>query len=378
VLRVGREERDLPVLVEGGRISALGPRARRAARRALRRVDLEGAYLAPGLVDIHTHGAAGVDFFSASRTELEEAILGHYLPHGVTSLLLSLYPAPPRELCATVRTLAGEIRGGLGRGAALGIHLEGPFLNPRKPGALPGGAFRPVERKLALELIEAGGGTVRTQTVAAELRGGLELIRLLRRRRVAPFLGHTAAGLEEARAAFGAGARAVTHLFNAMEPMHHRAPGPIAASLLDDRVAVELIADGFHVAPEALALVVRSKPISRICLISDSVAPCGLADGRYEFAGAPVRLKGGRVTLLDGTLAGSALTLERALQVMAREVGVSAAEAVEMATASPARAAGLRGRGEIKPGRRADLVVLDDRLRVRATYLAGERVHLGR
>jgi N-acetylglucosamine-6-phosphate deacetylase len=376
VLREGREEPGLAVVVEGGRISGLGQAPeRRARRRGLPCVDLAGAYLAPGFVDIHTHGAAGVDFFRASRDEFEEALSGHYPAHGVTALLVSLYPAPRPEFLEALRRVAGYLGDGVGRGIAAGIHLAGPFLSPAKPGALPRGAFRAASKRLARELLLAGGGKVRTQTIAPEIRGGLELVRLLRQSGVVPFVGHTACDQESARAAFRAGARGVTHLFNAMDGLHHRSPGPVAEALLDERVAVELIADGFHVAAEALKLVARVKPPEKICLISDSVAPAGLADGRYEFAGAPVRLARGRVTLPDGTLAGSALTMDRAFRLMVREAGVSAAAAAMMASKSPARAVGWKHFGDIAPGQRGNLVVLDDRLRVEATYLRGERIY---
>jgi N-acetylglucosamine-6-phosphate deacetylase len=373
----GREERGLPVLVRGGRIAAVGAAARRAGRRA-KRVDLAGAVLVPGLVDIHTHGAAGIDFYRASAAEIDGALTGHYLARGVTSLLVSLYPGPRTELLEAVGRVARAIRDGVGRGIAAGIHLEGPFLSPRKPGALPRDSFSPVDLELAGALIDAGSGTLRTQTVAPELEGAGDLIRLLRKARVRPFLGHTACDFAGAAGAFRSGVRAVTHLWNAMEPIHHRAPGPAAAALLDERVSVEVIADGFHLDREALRLAARLKPPGRVCLVSDSVAPCGLAEGRYTFAGAPVRLEGGRVTLLDGTLAGSALTLDRALRFMVEEAGVGLADAVTMATEAPADAAGLRGVGRIAPGFRADLVVLDRRLRVREVYLAGELAYEAR
>ncbi len=379
VLLEGGEESILAVVVAAGRIAGLGATAARRARRAgAHRVDLGGALLAPGFVDIHTHGAVGVDFFRASREDLDGVIREHYPAHGVTSLLLSLYPAPRSEFRAALNRLADALDGGVGGGIAAGIHLEGPFLNPKKPGALPGRSFSPCDAAMARDLVRAGRGWVRTQTIAPELKGAHRLITLLRRENVVPFLGHTDAGFEEARGAFAAGIPAVTHLFNAMNGIHHRAPGPAAAALLDEKIAVELIADGFHLAPEVLRMVARLKDPSRICLVSDSVAPCGLAEGRYEFAGAPVHLVGGRVTLLDGTLAGSALTLDRAVRLMARAGGASRSAAVRMASATPAQVARLPRRGRIAPGARADLVVLDERLRVRATYVRGERVFSAR
>lgn len=374
VLIDGEARRGLAVVVEGGRVRRVEPEARRARSRARRSVDLDGAHLAPGLVDIHTHGAIGIDFYRADREGLERAVSEHYLPLGVTSLLVSLYPGPRREFLATVERLAGDIRSGAGRGAIAGFHLEGPFLNPKKPGALPSKAFAPIDLRSAAALIDAAGGLARTMTVAAELPRGSELVRLLRKRRVRPFLGHTDADFETAAGAFRRGVKAVTHLFNALNGIHHRAPGPATAALLDPSVAVELIADGFHVHPAVLKLVLAVKPPSKVCLVSDSVAPAGLRQGRYDFAGAPVKLQGGRVTLLDGTLAGSALTLDHAIRMVAFECGAGLPHAVQMATASPADAAGIAGAGRIQAGACANFAVLDAKGRVRATYLRGERV----
>jgi N-acetylglucosamine-6-phosphate deacetylase len=364
------------VLVARGKIVAVGARAERAARKhGARRIDAGGRYLAPGLVDLHTHGAAGVDFVTAGPAEFERA-LRHYLSRGVTSLLVSLYPTAWRESLRVVARIAGHIESRLGGGVAAGIHLEGPYLNPARPGALPGDVFRTYRRRDVDALLAAARGHVRTMTVAPERKGGRELVRHLLRAGVVPAFGHSDAGYEETRRAIDAGIPYATHLFNAMRGIHHRDPGAVTALLEDPRVAVELIADGFHVDVPVLRLVHRVKPRERVILVSDSVHPCGLKPGRYQFAGRPVRAAGGRITLLDGTLAGSLLTLDHAVALHVREVGLSPESSVLLATRNPARAVGWgRTRGEIAPGRRADLVLLDDAMRVRATWLAGRLVH---
>ncbi|MBI4582629.1 MAG: N-acetylglucosamine-6-phosphate deacetylase [Planctomycetes bacterium] len=368
----------VPVAVEGGRITALGKEALRRGRRrarALGRVDLEGRCLAPGFIDLHTHGALGIDFNSAGAAELEKVVREHYLPHGVTRLLASLYPGPKREFLAALERLASAIAGGAGLGTAAGLHLEGPFLDPGHPGALPRRHFRTYSPRLLEEYLRAGRGLVRTMTLAPERPGGLELVRHLRRRRVVPAFGHSGAGYEEARRAIQAGIRYVTHLFNAMDGIHHRRPGPVSAFLEDERVRVELISDGFHVDPAVLRWVERLKPGDLICLVSDSVHPCGLEDGLYVFAGVDVELKAGRVARRNGTLAGSALTLDRALRVQVEAVGADPAAAVTALTRAPARLLGWKDAGEIAPGRGADLVVLSSRLVVEETYLRGQRVY---
>lgn len=361
------------VLAGQGRVLALGAAADRLGRRGGAEVlDLDGHYLAPGFVDLHTHGAVGVDFVRASREELERS-LRHYLAHGVTTLLLSLYPSPPAASLRVLDRLAGYLDRGAGRGMVAGFHLEGPYLSPKRPGALPVRAFRAYSGAELSALISAARGYLRTMTVAPEREGGMRLIRALLRRGIVPAFGHSDADYALARGAVRAGTRYVTHLFNAMRGLHHRDPGAVTALLEDPRVTVEVIADGHHIDLPVLRLIHALKPRDRVVLVSDSVAACGLPPGRHLFAGKTVELHEGRVTLADGTLAGSALTLDRAVALHVEKLGLPPAEAVLLATRNPARLLGLgRRRGEIAVGRRADLVLLDRKLRVRATWLAGE------
>jgi N-acetylglucosamine-6-phosphate deacetylase len=213
-------------------------------------------------------------------------------------------------------------------------------------------------------------------TVAPERPRGGELIAHLKREGVVPAFGHSGADYRQAHRAVESGIRYVTHLFNAMEGIHHRAPGPVSAFLESPQVAVELIADGHHVDPAVMRWVARTTGVERLCLVSDSVSPCGLRSGRYQFAGRAVRLEGGRITQEDGTLAGSALTLDEALRVQVRQVGLPLHAAARAASYSPARVLGWHRRtGEIAVAKRADLVVLDRRLGVRETWLGGACVH---
>jgi N-acetylglucosamine-6-phosphate deacetylase len=377
LVRGGREPERGDVLLRGTRIAAVGPRASRLARSlGARAIGLDGHYLAAGFIDLHTHGANGVDFVRAGREEFARA-MGHYLEHGVTSLLASVYPTSWGEALEVLERLSGFIEDGVGGGVAAGIHLEGPFLNPARPGALPARHFRPCSIADANRLLAAARGSIKTMTIAPELPGARRLIAHLRRRGVVPAFGHSDADYETTRRALAGGMAYVTHLFNAMRCMHHRAPGPVAAILEAPDVAVEVISDGFHVEVPMLRLVNRLKPRSRVVLVSDSVHPSGLRDGKYRFAGAEVWLREGRITLADGTLAGSALALDRALALQVERAGTPLGDAVLYATANPAAIIGLeRRRGDIAPGRRADLVLLDRKLRVAATWLAGKLVYV--
>lgn len=361
------------VLIEGSRIVALGADARRdGAFGHVRRVNRRGHYLVPGLLDLHTHGAAGVDFCRASPDEFARA-MRFYIRQGVTGLLVSVYPDAWSRLLRTVERVAGLIRDRVGSGVAFGIHLEGPYLSPKRPGALPRQYFRPYRARELDALLDAGRGTVKTMTLAPERPRGAALIRHLRRRGVVPAMGHSDADYSGTRRAINLGTRYATHLFNAMRGIHHRDSGPVPALLEDPDVNVEVIADGHHLHIPVLRLVCRQKCPNRLLLVSDSVQPCGLKAGRYEFAGVPVRVRGGRVTLADGTLAGSVLTLPRAIRLLVNKVGVSPAEAFLAASRNPAVAVGeARRRGAVARGRRADLVLLNRRFVVEETWVGGE------
>ena len=365
------------VLVSGGRIVAMGTEATKKARGTrCERLKLDGYTLAPGFVDLHTHGAAGVDFVEASAEEFETA-MAHYLAHGVTSLLVSIYPTSWAKSLKVLDRISSYIRQGYGRGVAFGIHLEGPFVSPARPGALPKSCFRSPSLKDLRKLLAAGDGLVRTMTLAPELKGAGGLIRFCQKNKVVPAFGHSNADYGETCGAITGGIRYATHLFNAMNGIHHRSPGAVTALLEDPRVAVEVISDGHHVQPPALRLINRLKSEDRVILVSDSTHPCGLKNGRYRFAGAEVYLRDGVVRQKNGTLAGSALTLERALAVQVKEVGTPLEKAIRYCTKNPASAVGASRRlGSIAPGRSADLVLLDPKFRVKATWLKGELTHV--
>ena len=377
VLSGGEDLGRIGVLVSGGRIVAMGTEATKKARGTrCERLKLDGYTLAPGFVDLHTHGAAGVDFVEASAEEFETA-MAHYLAHGVTSLLVSIYPTSWAKSLKVLDRISSYIRQGYGRGVAFGIHLEGPFVSPARPGALPKSCFRSPSLKDLRKLLAAGDGLVRTMTLAPELKGAGGLIRFCQKNKVVPAFGHSNADYGETCGAITGGIRYATHLFNAMNGIHHRSPGAVTALLEDPRVAVEVISDGHHVQPPALRLINRLKSEDRVILVSDSTHPCGLKNGRYRFAGAEVYLRDGVVRQKNGTLAGSALTLERALAVQVKEVGTPLEKAIRYCTKNPASAVGASRRlGSIAPGRSADLVLLDPKFRVKATWLKGELTHV--
>lgn len=307
----------------------------------------------PGFVDLHVHGGGGADVMDGA--EGVAATAAFHLRHGTTALCPTTVTRPPGELLAAVRA-AGEVQADPARARLLGVHLEGPFLAPTRLGAQPPHARDP-DPALMDALLAAG--PVAIVTLAPELPGALALIRSLRARGVRVGLGHSDCAASVAREAFAAGAAGATHLFNAMSGLHHRAPGLAAAALEAEGVIHELILDGQHVDPSLARIALRAlPPTSRLALVSDAIRAAGLPDGPTELGGQRVEVRAGRATLADGTLAGSVLTLDRALR-NAVDAGVPLEEASALLSRNPADALGRGDLGRLEPGALADAVVLD-------------------
>ncbi len=340
-------------------------------------VDLEGAWLLPGYIDLHVHGGGGHSV--ASSQEAMDAAVAYHRTRGTTSTLVSLVTAPVDELVIQAGWAAALARRGpTPHGCVLGSHLEGPFLSPRRRGAQNAAHMITPDPQILERLIAAGEGELRMMTLAPELDGALALIPLLRERGIIAAIGHSDATYEQARAAIEAGAEHATHLFNGMGPLHHRAPGLVGAAL-EAGIPCELINDGRHVHPAVIALVCRL--IDCPILITDAIDAAGVGDGTFDLGGLAVHVLDGEARLASTrSLAGSTLTMDEALQRAVRDSGLPIEQAAAAAATNPARVLGLDDRlGAIAPGRRADLVVLDDGLAVRRVMAAGgwlsEEVH---
>ena len=322
--------------------------------------------LVPGFVDQHSHGGGGASFTTGDPAEAERVIATHRA-HGTTTLVASLVTDTAERLVASVRSLAPLVRAG----ELAGIHLEGPWLSADHCGAHDPALLRAPDPDEITRLLDAGEGTVRMVTVATELDHGLEAVALLARRGVIAALGHTDATYDDACAAVDAGVTVATHLFNTMRPVHHRDPGPVLALAADPRVVIELIADGTHLHPEVLRWAAASAP-GRFSLITDAMGAAGSADGDYVLGHSAVQVRDGVARLAsNGAIAGSTLTMDRAVRYAVTVAGVPLEAAVEAATATPARVLGLTDVGAIEAGRRADLVHLDVGLRPVAVMRAG-------
>jgi N-acetylglucosamine-6-phosphate deacetylase len=348
--------------VEDDRIADVGP----GAPVRTPDVDLPDATVVPGFVDAHAHGGGGASF-DVGTAEEAAAVTRAHLVHGTTTMMASLVTAGPETLLRSVAELAGAADDGV----IAGIHLEGPWLSPRRAGAHDPALLVDPEPEQIEALLAAGRGHVRMVTLAPELPGGLDAIRLLTAAGVVTGIGHTDATYDLARAALDAGATVGTHLFNAMRSLHHREPGPIAALLEHPDAYVELIADGVHVHPAALRLAARAKPHLTI-LVTDAMAAAAAADGTYSLGRMSVDVRDGIARLADtGAIAGSTLTMSAAVRYAVQVAGLPIEDVVRAATSSPAALLGLDRVGALRPGYRADLVVLDERLEVRRVLHRG-------
>jgi N-acetylglucosamine-6-phosphate deacetylase len=348
---------DGQVRVEGDTIAAVepGPAAR------------DGRWIVPGFVDIHSHGGGGHTFTTGEVASARRAA-GFHLAHGTTTLMGSLVSSPPELMRAATAAFAPLVADGV----LAGIHFEGPYLSAARCGAQNPGFLRDPSADELAALLDLGGGAVRMVTIAPELPGALDAIKLLAARGVVAAVGHTDATYEQTIEAIDAGATVATHLFNGMRPPHHREPGPVFALLGAAGVTCELIADGVHLHDGALAFAATVAGPDRAALITDAIAAAGMADGGYELGGQAVVVAGEVARLArNGAIAGSTLTMDAALR---RTVGAgfSIVDACRMASTTPTRAVGLADRvGALVPGLRADLVELDDALRVVRVMRAG-------
>ena len=355
--------------VEGGRVRRISEGVSRRGE------DLKGALVVPGFIDVHIHGYGGHDTNSGDPDEL--LALARLLPrYGVTAFVPTTVTASHEELLRISRAVAEAMKtqGDRPRGARiLGLHLEGPYINPEKAGAQNSSHIRPPDWDEFLQYWDAAEGNIRAVTVAPELPGALEFIKKAVELGVTVSIGHTAATYDEARAAIATGARRATHLFNAMPPIHHRSPGAAVACLLSPEVVVELIADLVHVAGPMLELVWRVAGPERVTLVTDAIPAGGLPDGGYRLGGLDVEVRNGVARLENGALAGSTLSLDRAVRNTV-SLGVPLVEALAMATAVPAAAVGAGELGSLEPGKHADFLVLDPEFNLLRVYIGGERV----
>ncbi|CAL9459990.1 N-acetylgalactosamine-6-phosphate deacetylase [Streptomyces sp. enrichment culture] len=342
--------------VDDGRLAVEGTRIAAEAPPGAEVVDLTGHWVVPGFVDLHNHGGGGASFAGGTPEEILQGIRTHRL-HGTTTLVASAVTGDLDFLARHARVLAELAE----QGEIAGIHFEGPFISPCRKGAHDEALLRDPDPAEVRKLIDAAHGHAKMMTLATELPGGLDSVRLLTEHGVIAAVGHTDATYEQTLRAIDAGATVATHLFNAMPPLGHRAPGPIAALLEDERVTVELINDGTHLHPAALRLAFHHAGAARVAFVTDAMDAAGFGDGRYMLGPMEVEVADGVARLVEGgSIAGSTLTLDRAFQRAVTVDGLPVEDVVAAISANPARLLGLDDRiGSLEPGKDADLVVLD-------------------
>ena len=333
-------------------------------------VDGEGRVLTPGLIDIHNHGGAGASY--GEDGDAIRAASRLHRQHGTTRQLLSLVTASPDVLISQIQVAAAEIRRD---STILGIHLEGPFLARHHHGAHDPALLRDPDPDLVERLLGAADSTLRQVTMAPELAQFAESARILREAGVVVAIGHTAATFEQAEAAIEAGATLLTHAFNGMPGVHHRAPGPVLAFVENSGCWLEVINDGVHVRPELVRMLCRLAP-GRVALVSDAMAAAGVGDGRYRLGNLDVDVAAGVARLAEGhSIAGSTITLDVAIAHAVQDVGLTPLEAIEAATVVPAQILGVEDRfGRLEPGYVADAVLFDPDWQLCGVWIDGRPV----
>jgi N-acetylglucosamine-6-phosphate deacetylase len=361
------------LFIDDGRIVGISESSSNEPLAAEATINLRGLTLFPGFIDLHIHGAVGVDTMTATAADLCK-VSEFLATQGVTAWLPTLVPAPATDYERATQAIS-EATASTGGARILGVHYEGPFVNSAQCGALRSQFFRSYSSPKDLDGLPLPGVDAKKMiTVAPEIDGGLALINELHRRGWIVSIGHTRASLEQLDEAFAAGARHLTHFMNAMPPLHHRSPGPVGWGLSRDDVSCDIIADGIHLDREVLRMLLKIKSAERLTLISDAIAAAGLGDGSYQIWAETITVKDGRTANERGAIAGSVITMLDAVRMML-SLGTSEPEVATMASANPAELLGLDDEcGSIAVGKRADLVALDADRKVALTIIAGEIV----
>jgi N-acetylglucosamine-6-phosphate deacetylase len=371
-----RVERPL-VFVEDGLIADIGSFESQDTPVGVRLMDLGDACLVPGFIDIHIHGGAGHDVMEPDPGALRtvEQLLHQ---HGVTSYLPTTVTAPLDQTLGALERLADAIEsaGNVSNERALrarpvGIHLEGPFISHIRRGVHPPANILPPTLEAFEKFWEASRGCIKVMTVAPELEGARAVIAQATSRGVCVSIGHSDADLKAAQSGIAAGARHATHAFNAMRPLDHRDPGILGVVLMDERLSAEIIADGIHVDPLIVQLFLKAKGADAAVLVTDGTSATGMPNGRYRLGSLDVEVKDGKC-MADGKLAGSVLSMDKAVQNVMKFANWDLQRAVRLATLNPARTAGLPNAGKLAPGAVADIVALGPGGEVRKTIVRGQ------
>lgn len=357
------------IAIEDGKIAAIG------------KLDVEPIFetdgiVLPGFIDEHIHGAGGADAMDGTEEALQ-TISEYVAKEGTTGFLATTMTQSPENIGKALKNVKNVREKGEYKGAeVLGVHLEGPFISPKHVGAQPLEYVAKPAPETFDKYNELSGGNIKIVTLAPEVEGGLDLVKHLKNIGVVASIGHTGARFSDVEAAVAAGASNVTHTYNAQTPLHHREAGVVGAAMLFDELNCEMICDTIHVSVPAIRIFVKNKPHDKFTLITDAMRAKGMPDGLSELGGQQVFVKNGEARLADGTLAGSVLKMNVAIKNLVEKAGVSLTEAVDFASANPAKNLGLYDeRGSIEVGKRADFAVMDKDFNILCTVVGGKLVY---
>lgn len=332
-------------------------------------------FIAPGYIDIHVHGGGGSDVMDGDYEAINQIAIAHS-HFGTTSFLPTTMTMDKNKIIGSLRTIYEAKLRGTGGAEILGVNLEGPYINPEKKGAQREIDIREPSIKEFAELNKASGNLIRLVTIAPEMLEAIEFIKYLHKQGIIASIGHSNATYVQTQAGIKAGLSHVTHTFNAMRGLHHREPGVVGAVLTSSELTVEIIADGVHIHPIILKIITQIRENEKIVLITDSTKATGMKEGTYDLGGQEVTVAKGQARLKNGTLAGSVLTMDKAVKNMTNKVGISLPKAIQMASFNPAKSIGIDDKkGSLEPGKDADIVILNKNLETELTIVAGKIVY---
>jgi len=365
------------IIVEKGRIREIVNEEELSTATLTGAEVIEGKdkFIVPGYIDIHVHGGGGSDVMDGDYEAINQVAIAHS-HFGTTSFLPTTMTMSKDKIIRSLLSICEAVKKGTAGAEILGIHMEGPYINPEKKGAQKEDDIKKISLEEFLEFNQASGNLIRLVTIAPEMLGAIGLIKYLYKQGIIVSVGHTNATYVQTQAGIQAGLSHVTHVFNAMRELHHREPGVVGAALTSPELTVEVIADGIHIHPIVLKILTKIKEGEKIVLITDAMRAAGLKDGTYDLGGQEVIVAKGQARLKDGTLASSVLTMDKAVKNMVNKVGIQLPKAIQMASFNPAKSIGIDDKkGSLEPGKDADIVILNKNLETELSIVAGKIVY---
>lgn len=367
---------DRIIIIEKGKIIAITDKKEDLALlKNVEIIEAQNKFIVPGYIDIHVHGGGGSDVMDGEYEAIKQVATTHSR-FGTTAFLPTTMTMTKDKIIKSLKSIYEARLKGTGTAEILGIHLEGPYINPEKKGAQKEEDIKKVSVEEFLEFNQASGNLIRLVTIAPEMPGAIDFIRWLHQQGIIVSVGHSNATYKQVQEGIQAGLSHVTHIFNAMRGLHHREPGVVGAALSSPKLIVEMIADGIHLHPIVLKMLTQIKESEKLVLITDAMRATGFKEGTYDLGGQEVIVTQGQAKLKNGTLAGSVLTMDKAVKNLVTKVGISLLNAVQMASYNPAKCLGIDDKkGSLELYKDADIVILNKNLEAELTMVAGKVVY---